>query len=153
MDRRVALVAGWLCAAAVATGGGLAAVRLIAAGIGSGPAARITSGEEVARDLATGGAASAWPSAGATATPGSGPTTATTAAGRVFSSPGGTVIARCDGGRVVVLTTSPAQGFGTRQDAEKADDHVRVEFTGPERIEMDLRCGPDGPAASWRRHG
>ena len=60
---------------------------------------------------------------------------------------GGTVLARCTGGRPEVVSATPAQGF--RVQTEDDDGGPRVRFrTGGTRIEARLTCANDLPTAS-----
>jgi hypothetical protein len=130
--RTLLAVAGWLVAAVAATVTGLAAVRVIGAGI-TGPAGELVSAD-VARSLAA---------AAPSATPG---------ASRVVASPGGTVVARCDGATAVLVTWAPAQGYRVkRADQQPGDDHARVTFEGSGgRVEVDVRCAAGQLSVSWK---
>ena len=54
---------------------------------------------------------------------------------------GGTVISRCEGTLVRIVSRNPAQGFRVDKDDDDVDDHPSVKFTSGEReIEVRLRC-------------
>jgi hypothetical protein len=64
---------------------------------------------------------------------------------------GGTVIARCDGALVRIMSASPAQGFRVDPDDDEVDDHPSVKFQSGEReIEVRLRCVDGAPSAEIR---
>jgi hypothetical protein len=61
------------------------------------------------------------------------------AAPEVIATAGGTVLARCTGGRPEVVSATPAQGF--RVQTEDEDGGPRVRFrNGDARFEVNLRC-------------
>ncbi|HEY7484996.1 MAG TPA: hypothetical protein VH912_11100 [Streptosporangiaceae bacterium] len=106
MNRPVLLaVAGWLAAALVATGVGVAAVSLLGEGI-SDSTARPLSPAEVRRELDRSPEPAETPSGKETPTPplGAGPM-------KPFDTEGGTVVARCAGTKAILSSWSPAQGF------------------------------------------
>jgi hypothetical protein len=155
MSRRTALaLAGWLVAAVAATLTGLAAVRVIGAGL-TGPAGGLVSEADVARAVASGTPTMVAPSSPLpTVTPAGIPAatpSATPGTSKVLSSPGGTVVARCDGAKVVLVSWAPAQGYGGRADQE-SDDHARVRFEGSAgRVEVEVRCAAGQPTATSKR--
>ncbi|MCZ0998363.1 hypothetical protein O1M63_09695 [Streptomyces mirabilis] len=111
-SRTVLAVAGWATAAVAATLTGLAAVQVIGDGITSSTEGGVLTPEQVERQLAS---ATASPSAGPstashtptpTSSPSAGGPSATTAK-EVFSTPGGTVIAECDGAVVRLVSWAP----------------------------------------------
>jgi hypothetical protein len=104
MNRRVLFgVAGWLTAAAAATAAGIAAIDVLEGGI-TGRSVRPLDDEAVHRAL---GRTTAAPSP---VTP-SPTATATGGVLRTLGTNGGTVTARCAGGRVTIVAVTPAQGF------------------------------------------
>jgi hypothetical protein len=108
MNRRVILgIVGWLVVAGAATTAGIAAIDVLEDGI-TGKNVRPLDDEAVHRALSRAGATRT------PTTPGPSPT-ASTAGGvtRNLAARGGTVTARCEGGRVTVLAAIPAQGFHT----------------------------------------
>ncbi|GIG89990.1 septum formation initiator [Plantactinospora endophytica] len=175
MRRRTLLaVAGWLLAALVATGTGLAAVQVIGAGL-TGPAGELRSPAEVSRALAatpppTGFAP---PAAGGSAPPsgpvpsggtvGATPTTTGPSPGvptgaddsrRLLSTPGGTVVAECAGRQVWLTAWTPAQGYRVGEVERGPDDDAEVTFHGSgQRIEVEVECADGKPVPTWKTHG
>ena len=156
MGRRPVLaVAGWLGAAALAIGAGLAATDVIGNGLGSSQSP-VQSEDAVARALAE---AAATPPSAATspATPSGSPATAAPSASagpdpvrKTFRTSGGTIIARCVGARVQVLSMSPAQGYAVhdgidRQPQDSAEVEFRSRGDNDDRVEADLRCSAGAP--------
>jgi hypothetical protein len=136
----------WLVAAAAATAVGLLAVSAIGTdifGAGQDP----LSQSEV-DDLLASRPSSAPPSTTATtvsSTPPPPPEEKTT------ETEGGTVIARCEGTLVKVLSSIPAQGYRVDSDDDDLDDHPSVKFQSGEReIEVRLRCVNGTPSAEIR---
>ncbi|MFI7674738.1 hypothetical protein [Actinophytocola sp. NPDC049390] len=131
----------WLVAAAAATAVGLAAVAAIGTdifGAGQDP----LSQSEV-DELLTSGPTSPPPTTSSTTRPPPEEKTTVTE--------GGTVIARCDGALVRVVSASPAQGYQVDPDDDEADDHPSVTFQSGEReIEVRLRCVNGVPNAEIR---
>jgi hypothetical protein len=65
----------------------------------------------------------------------------------VIATAGGTVLARCTGGRAEVVSATPAQGF--RVQTEDEDGGPRVRFrAGDVRIEVNLTCADGRPVAA-----
>ena len=165
MARRTAVaVIGWLLAAVAATVTGLAAVQVIGAGL-TGPAGEVRSADEVARALtapAPSGPATVTPSGPATMEPsgstvrppGVSPTATSSSAlasRRVLSTPGGTVVAQCDGGNVLLISWTPAQGYRVREVDQGPDDKAELTFAGSgSKIEAEVRCLAGEPVSSWR---
>jgi hypothetical protein len=107
MNRRVLLgILGWLAVAATATGAGVAAIGVLEDGI-TGSRVRPLDSEAVRRDLSRTGVVSTPPA------PGAFPSASPTGGGvtRNLAADGGTVNARCDGGRVTIMAWTPAQGY------------------------------------------
>ena len=131
----------WLVAAAAATAVGLVAVSAIGTdifGAGQDP----LSQSEV-DDLLT----------SRTPAPSTTPSTSTSAppADKPTVTEGGTVIARCEGSLVRVVSASPAQGFQVDPDDDEVDDHPSVTFVAGEReVEVRLRCAGGVPVAEIR---
>ncbi|MEU8174796.1 hypothetical protein AB0C14_18115 [Microbispora hainanensis] len=167
MNSRLALaVAGWLLAAALATGTGVAVLGLLGRPL-TGPAERLMTAEEIRLALArntpsntpggTPGAASpaAVPSGEAPAvpsgvrTPGAAPATGR----RLVSTDAGSVIARCDGELVRLQSWTPAQGFEVDDVDPGPDDRARVKFESDEdRLEVEVRCSGGVPVPRITRH-
>jgi hypothetical protein len=167
--RRTAVLAvsGWLAAAAAATVAGVTAVTLVGRGLGGEQAPDPLSQREIAASLAA-----VTPTAGASPTATVSPTVggptgapATTAApgpagpsATLLSTPGGTVIARCVGGRVTLVQWSPAPGYAIGEVRPGPDSEARVAFErgGPDgddaEVEARVSCGGDGvPRIRWQR--
>ncbi|MGI5148657.1 septum formation initiator [Plantactinospora sp. CA-294935] len=168
MRRRTLLaVAGWLLAALVATGTGLAAVQVIGAGL-TGPAGEVRSPDEVARALAAtpppsapgavppGGPTPSGGTASVAPTPSAAPGSPAGAddARRLVSTPGGTVVAECDGRRVWLTAWTPAQGYRVGEVERGPDDDAEVTFHGSGgRIEVEVECVAGRPVPTWKSHG
>ncbi|MEV4628410.1 septum formation initiator [Micromonospora sp. NPDC049523] len=162
-NRGLLAVAGWLAAAVAATVTGLGAVELIGTGI-TGPAGPVVDERELARDLAAAPAAPSSPVQLPTGTPSAGspssgppsnvtPTASGGSAARTpISTPGGTVVARCDGRTVSLVSWTPAQGYAVKQVDPGPDDRAEVTFEGRAgRVEVRVSC-PDGrPSASVKQ--
>ncbi|GAB1515906.1 hypothetical protein [Actinophytocola sp. KF-1] len=131
----------WVVAAAAATAVGLAAVAAIGTdifGAGQDP----LSQSEV-DELLTSRPTSRPPATSSTTTPPPQDTTTVTE--------GGTVIARCEGALVRVVSASPAQGYQVDPDDDEVEDHPSVKFQSAEQeIEVRLRCVNGVPDAEIR---
>ncbi|GAB3146634.1 septum formation initiator [Microbispora hainanensis] len=169
MNSRLALaVAGWLLAAVLATGTGVAVLGLLGRPL-TGSAERLMTAEEIrvalaqdtplAQDTRGGspGAPSpaAVPSDDASAgpsgvrTPGAAPATWR----RLVSTDAGSVIARCDGELVRLQSWTPAQGFEVDDVDPGPDDRARVKFESDEdRLEVEVRCSGGVPVPRITRH-
>ena len=135
--RLVAGVAAWAAAVGAALVVGLTAVGAIGAGL-LGPAQQPLTPAEVDARLASAG-----PAAPVTAAP---VPVAPADAPAVLATAGGTVLARCTGGRPDVVSATPAQGF--RVQTEVDDGGPRIRFrSGDTRIEMHLTCVDGQPVA------
>ncbi|MDG4765375.1 septum formation initiator [Solwaraspora sp. WMMD406] len=169
MSRRTLFaVVGWCLAAAAATTIGLAALRVVGEGITGGPAGDVLTADEIARQLA---AASAVPSAAApTAVPSGSPTAvrpsseASAAASpstdsgavvrQVAVTPGGTVVAECDGQLARLVSWAPAQGFVAADVDRGPDDDAEVSFEGPPgEYEVSVACVGGRPEIIWELDG
>ena len=149
MRRRALLaIAGWLAAAAAATATGVAAVALIGQGLSGPERSGPLSEAEVASALASPAARSTTPApTSAAATPGP-----SVGAARSLTSPGGTVTARCSGGLAKLVSWAPAQGYAVGEVDAGPDDSPKVRFErGERRVEVRVRCGPDGPYAEVKQ--
>ncbi|HZE31015.1 MAG TPA: hypothetical protein VE198_06210 [Actinoallomurus sp.] len=108
MNRRVILgIVGWLVVAGAATTAGVAAIDVLEDGI-TGNSVRALDDEAVHRALSQAGATR--PPLTPVPSPSASPTGGVT---RNLDAGGGTVTARCEGGKVTVLGAIPAQGFHT----------------------------------------
>ena len=136
MARRLIITAGWLAAAILAVLVGLVAVSVIGDGLTS-PVTRPIGEADVIRQL------EGEPSAAPSAAPASaGPA----AAGpRSFTTRGGSVVARCEAGRAVIVSMAPAQGWSVHdRDRGPQDEEAEGEFRADAgRVEVEVRC--DGP--------
>src|SRR5215475_1898345 len=114
MRRDVIIGVGWLVAVASAAGIGMATISALGSGT-SGPSSRPVSAAEVDRQLAELAASSQAPSGVPTpsesATLAPSATETDTPTQEVFTTRGGTVVARCVGSTVQLVSWSPAQGF------------------------------------------
>lgn len=176
--RIAAGVAGWLAAAALATGAGIFAVGTIGEGIV--PAAQQPRSQQEAANLpdrppdgATGGPTAARPEPTGTGqrdagNPGSDgrdssgrgsggqdradPAARQSAGPSVLSTPGGTILASCARQRVVVSSASPAQGFRVDEDDDDDEGSTEVKFNS-ENVEVTakLSCAGGKPRARVER--
>lgn len=129
----------WVAALGAATVVGMTAVNAIGSGI-------VGAGQEPLSQSEVDARLSAFPATTRTSdpppTPSSTPAPTTTTPAvepTVVNSRGGSVIARCDGDQVRIVSTTPAQGFQSR--AESGHDHPSIRFTsGRARVEVRLRC-------------
>ncbi len=157
MGRRTLLaLAVWVAAAVAAMLTGLAAVRVIGDGIGS-PAAEPRDARAVAEALASAEAVpppappAARPSRPPPATAPLPPRPAPPRPGpaRTLTTPGGTVLARCTDGLVSLLSWTPRPGYATHRADRGPTREAEVAFRGSgDEVEVTVRCGPDGPAAT-----
>jgi hypothetical protein len=152
MNRRVILgLVGWLVVAGAATTAGVAAVDVLEDGI-TGQNVRPLDDEAVHRALSRAGATpvrtTPAPSPSASATGG---TTRSLRAG------GGTVTARCEGGKVTVLAAIPAQGFHTDGFERGPATSSSLTFESDEEeyaVTVDCQSGsPAVHSAKDDRHG
>jgi hypothetical protein len=153
-SHRLAVVLGWIGAAALATGVTLAAVSSIGTGI-FGSSAGPMGQDEVATALATAtapadrgsGTSPATPATPPPVSPTPGEAAATDPA--VITSPGGTVVVQCSDGLAELLSWSPAQGFWVDSAERGPDDTVEVEFESRGTdVEVEVRCVDGVPDAT-----
>ena len=137
--RLAAGVAAWAAAVGAALVVGLTAVGAVGAGL-LGPGPQPLTPAEVDARLASAEPAAPAPTAVVTPVePGGAP--------EVIATAGGTVLARCTGGRPEVVSATPAQGF--RVQTEEEDGGQRVRFrAGDTRIEVNLTCADGRPVAA-----
>jgi hypothetical protein len=142
-----ALVAlAWAAAVVVATLVGMSAVGAIGTGILGGGQQPLTPAE-VDQALA---AARSVPNPPVAAPPPASPVSPappSPAAADVVASPGGTIVARCAGDVVEIVSASPAQGFRLHDEREGA--RVRFE-SDEERVEVRLHCESGRPVGAVR---
>jgi hypothetical protein len=152
-------VAGWLITGFLATGAGVAVIGLLGEPL-TGSALRPLSSAEIDEALAgttpqavAGPAstpASPVPSMSASPDPSASPVPSTSVApvtGRseVIDTAGGSVIARCEDGLVMLRAWSPAQGFHVDKVERGPADRARVEFESDETdVKVEVRCSADG---------
>jgi hypothetical protein len=135
--RALTVVLAWAAALVAATVVGVTAVNAIGSGIVGAGQRPLSQSEVDARLAALPSAPSAptTPSPTSSSTPPPEPVVEPT----VVTSPGGSVIARCAGNLVEVVSAMPAQGFQAR--TEPGEDHPSIRFTsGRTRVEIRLRC-------------
>lgn len=131
--RALTVALAWAAALVAATVVGLTAVNAIGSGIVGAGQRPLSQSEVDARlsVLPSPPRTSPTPTTTSTPDPAVEPT--------VVTSQGGTVVARCSGGLVEVMSTTPAQGFQAR--TESGEDHPSIRFTsGRTRVEIRLRC-------------
>jgi hypothetical protein len=135
MRRRLLLaVVGWLVTALVATAAGIAVLSLLGGSL-TGASDHALAPEEVRAELATASPRPPLPSASADL---SAPT-------KVFSTPGGTVIALCRDGLIRLRSWSPAQGYSVDDVEPGPARRAEVEFESDQsELKVEVRCGTDG---------
>lgn len=141
------VIGGWLSAAAVATAVTVLAVNAIGASIATQGPQPLTSAQ-VAQALKAAGPATevASPAPSLSPTP-SAPGQATGT--RVLSTSGGTIVARCSGGRVTLLSWSPAQGYEADDVRRGPATHADLEFkSAGVELEVRVTCQGGSPVAS-----
>ncbi|MGH3656291.1 MAG: hypothetical protein ACRDUA_06505 [Micromonosporaceae bacterium] len=131
--RRLLMAAGWLIAAVVATGIGIAAVGVIARGL-TQPAGDLMSRDEINRELASPGPATS-PSGGSSSSPS--PDPSATGNRKLFTTPAGTVLARCDGEIAELVSWSPANGYRLREVDPRRGIEAEVSFVRGEDDDDD----------------
>jgi hypothetical protein len=148
MNRSVILgIAGWLVVAGAATTAGVAAIDVLEDGI-TGKNVRALDDEAVHRALSRAGATrtSTTPVPSPSATPPGG------VARNLTAGDGGTVTARCEGGKVTVLAAIPAQGFHTDglDRGPSASSSLTFE-SADEEYAVTVDCQGDSPAVHVAR--
>lgn len=147
-------VLGWLAVAAGTTVTSTWAISLLGEGLSQRVVSPMSE-QQVAAALA--GAASAGPAPPPSATPAPSPSgtrvpspSGTPAEGggeRVFTTAGGSVVARCDGGLAVLRSWSPAQGYAVDDVDRGPAETASLEFesdTGKVKVRITCRSGlPD----------
>ncbi|MEV4221036.1 hypothetical protein [Nonomuraea sp. NPDC049725] len=133
------LVLAWAATAVAATGAAVAVLGLV------GGALTGSSGEVMTQDEARAALATASARQPAPATTTSGPSAQPTSQGGEFvRSPGGTVIASCDGDRATLRSWSPAQGYSVDGVEPGPALEVQVEFEADEGEDVELTIGCRG---------
>jgi hypothetical protein len=158
MHRRVLLgIAGWLTVAVAATAAGIAAIDVLEDGI-TGQSVRPLDDEAVHRALSRSGTS---PTMSPTMSPGATPrpSPAASSTGSSAASPdvgvtrnlatgGGTVTARCEGGRVTVVAAIPAQGFRTDDIQRGPAPSAALTFeSAEEEFAVTVTCEGGAPVA------
>ncbi|GAA1285495.1 hypothetical protein GCM10009609_58730 [Pseudonocardia aurantiaca] len=144
----------WTATVVVATVVGMSAVGAIGSGIlGAGQEPLTPAQVDQALAAARTAPAAPPPAAPAPATTSASaqpPPPAPDAATEVLTSPGGTVVARCVGGLVQVVSATPAQGFRLHDEHEG----FRVRFRSDESdVRMELSCQNGRPVGAVRADG
>ncbi len=134
------MAGGWLLAAAVTAGAGTVALDVVGAGI-LGPQSRPLSAGDVARALETLPASTPAPTSPTTSS-------ASAPAPRGLTVPGGSLVAKCTGDRVELVSWSPDPGFRTddvdRGPATSAS--VKFKNDGTENVSV-VTCRDGEPHA------
>jgi hypothetical protein len=130
----------WVVAAAAATAVSLAAVAAIGTdifGAGQDPLSQSEVDELLTSAPRT---PTGLPSSPSSPSP-SAPSSTSAPRDETTVTEGGTVISRCEGALVRVVSAIPAQGFQVDPDDDDVDDHPSVKFQSGEReVEVRLRC-------------
>lgn len=144
---------GWLVGATASAGVGLLALSMI----GVGPAEQPLQPETAIAPMESTSPAAVTPKATPSRSPHARPTptrptkSAAPPTQRVLTSPGGTVLAQCDGDQAYLVYWTPAQGYHTddifRGPALTA--HVTFEGRGPE-IRIEVTCADSVPMSDIR---
>ena len=157
---RPLLILAWLAVAGATATVAMVALNIVGAGI-LGSDNRSVSAAEVTRELAAipttilqaPPSTPAIPSTGALSLappprPPSSPTD-TTSAPRGLSTPGGTIVAQCEGNLVTLLSWSPAQGYRTDDVYRGPASTAAIRFkTEVNEIEVSVTCRNGQPQAS-----
>jgi len=133
MRRQALGFLGWLSATLIATAVGLGAVSLLSEGLTSDAMTPLSS-DAVAKALASAGPGAPTPTSG----PSPGTPSATTGPSRSLSSPGGTVIARCEGDLAYLMSWSPAQGWSVDEQHRGPASSTMIQFEGDTDRNDDL---------------
>lgn len=65
--------------------------------------------------------------------------------------PGGSLVARCAGDQVQLMSWAPAQGFATHAVHRGPDDEAEIRFRGADgEVRVRVVCGRAGPVATWQ---
>jgi hypothetical protein len=135
---RLAVAAGWLLAAVLATAVGIAAVGVIGRGL-TEPVGESMSGDQIDRALASAGEPSGVPSAAPPSSPA--PERSGSRGRKLFTTPAGTVLARCDGQTAELLSWSPANGYHLRELDRRRGTEAEVTFERDgQRVKLKVTC-------------
>lgn len=137
MRRQALGLFGWLCATLIATAVGIGAVSLLSEGLTNDSMTPL-SADAVSKALATAAPAKPPP----TSTPSSDTSTdtsmATTGPSQSLSSPGGAVVARCEGDLAYLVSWSPAQGWSVDDNQRGPAASTMIQFEGDTDSNDDL---------------
>lgn len=145
VDRRSwVAAAGWLAGVVFATGAGVGAVAVVGGDL-TGPSTRALSEDEVRRELAAPGQPTGPAPTRTVPTIGS-PQPTQTSAGKVLTSPGGSVLARCVDGQVSLDWWIPQQGYQVDDVDRGPGPEARIEFESvDDDVELRIICQGDTP--------
>jgi len=159
--RPLLVVAGWIAAAVAAISIGLVGVRAIGDGITDDAGNDVLSAEEAARELAAARPPGSGPSPVPSASPSGDRSSAPPAPPegpvnqRVFTGPGGTVRAGCLPAGAVLVTWTPAQGYGIKESRKGPGEYAEVRFDrggggkGRSESRVRIRCVGGVPVDDW----
>jgi hypothetical protein len=161
--RPLLVIAGWLGAAVLALSIGYTATNVIGNDLSSASSTPLTPAEVEER---LGAASTTAPSGAGPSTVPSPPTpsspvpsspaapSASAPARKTFATPGGTVVARCTGARVQIVSTSPAQGWALHDQDSGPQDEAEAEFRATDddhrRVKINVRCASGTPVIATR---
>jgi hypothetical protein len=168
--RAAASLVAWLVGTAVATGVGLLTIRLLGEGLTANTVQPLStdavrdalaetaspSGRGTPASARTPGSTAAGTNTPGTPTPDRPPattrrpvTTTPRSTQDVLSSVGGTVVARCTGSTVSLISSSPEQGFEVHDVRAGPASVAEVEFRSDSlRVEMTITCAGGTPRAT-----
>ncbi|WP_327086459.1 hypothetical protein OIE66_29530 [Nonomuraea sp. NBC_01738] len=131
------LVLAWLATALAAAGAAVAVLGLLGGSL-TGGSGHVMNQAEVRAALAV----APTPSQPAAPRP-----SATAARSKVITTPGGTVLASCEGGQVSLRNWSPAQGYSVDDQEAGPADTLKVEFDRDEGedAEAEVTCRAGTP--------
>ncbi|WP_156960487.1 hypothetical protein [Amycolatopsis taiwanensis] len=147
MNRRgLAMASGWLLAAVATAAIGTVALDIVGSGI-LGPQNQPLTEADVNQALAS--ARAAQPPASSTTPVTTAPTTTTPAIPHGLNTPGGSLVAACDGDQVTLLSWSPAQGFRTDGGVARGPaPTASIKFkSGKTEIRVTVSCRNGEPVA------
>ncbi|MBB5778450.1 hypothetical protein [Nonomuraea jabiensis] len=142
------LVLAWVATAVAATGAAVAVLALLGTGL-TGDSGHVLSPAEVRAALNTATQrATGTPADDATPAPG---TPSQTAQGKLLRTPGGTVIASCEGDLVTLRSWSPAQNYSVDHVEPGPARRAKVEFEPEEGVdvELEIACSDGLPVAGF----
>lgn len=147
MNRRVLLgIAAWLAVAVAATTAGIAAIQVLEDGI-TGKSVRPLDDEAVHRALSRSGTTPPRQTPAVSPSPSS-----TGGVLRNLAAGGGTVTARCEGGRVTIVAATPYQGFRTDGIEHGPAASASLTFeSSDEEYAVTVTCEGGSPVAHTAR--